>query len=724
MTETRTVAGDAAVARSLADRHGAGARRLAAVDVAVLLAYAAAAFVYLWPLPRYAWNHSLYDPGGFAALGMADYYLIVWVMSWVAHAVWHAPLHPFDANTFFPAPLALAYSEHLAGYLPLFGPVYWLTGNGVFALNVTAYLTYPLSAFFTYLLARRFLGRPGALVAGAFYAFCASRYEVGSHFHMLGVQYLPVIVWALDAWLERARTSAAVLLAIALLLQSLSSVYLAYATMLLGMAVGPVLLLEHRACLDRRRVLGLAAVLAVVGAVLVASMVPYLTLQSYGLVPGYDDELVPYGLVPQFARMHVREYLSQGVGRLGYALALVGALPGGACSFRRLRRVGIALTVVGIVAALGPRIAVGDGSLWSPYQLLMAVVPGFATVRLPKRFTILAQLGLALLAGVGFARLVRDRRPALAYALAAACAAFVVAGRLWLTHPPVHREVVPGDVPPAYTWLAANGDGRAVLELPRAKTAAAEARRAQASTYHWQPIFDGYGAYPPQHGVYLFGIAAGLPDATALQDLVDRVDVGWVLVHRDEQSPQEAAPWRQPLPDGLALVAEWPDVAIYRVTRPVVNDLRDRLLSRTQTLEGTPIAPLGARCDGALTFIGWSAPLVARSDVRARFRIENRSGAVWPAAGFYPRTLVDARADVRKPGGQAVSKWRVPLLQDVHPGEPLAFDVPFRTPTQPGHYELHVDLVQDGVKSLRDCGLPGLNLPLDIVPPAAPPPAG
>src|SRR5690349_22416319 len=102
MTETRTVAGDAAVARSLADRHGAGARRLAAVDVAVLLAYAAAAFVYLWPLPRYAWNHSLYDPGGFAALGMADYYLIVWVMSWVAHAVWHAPLHPFDANTFFP----------------------------------------------------------------------------------------------------------------------------------------------------------------------------------------------------------------------------------------------------------------------------------------------------------------------------------------------------------------------------------------------------------------------------------------------------------------------------------------------------------------------------------------------------------------------------------------------------------------------------------------------
>lgn len=691
-------------------------------DVALLVGYTVAAVAWLWPLPRHAWAYSVYDPGGFPNLATADFYLILWILSWVAHALTHAPLHLFDANTFHPAPLALAYSEHLIGYQPLFAPVWWLTGNGVFALNVTALLTYPLSAWFTYLLARRFVGRPGAAVAGALFAFCALRYELPPHFHLLGVQWLPVIVHALDAWLDEARARDAVLLAVALLLQCLSSVYLLYATMLLGIAVGPVLLLEQRARLDRRRIAGLVAVLVGTALVLVAAMQPYLTLRSYGLVPDYDGEIVPLGLIPISARMHVRQYLaSGGVGKLGYLLALAALLPGGTAADRRVRRLGGALVVVGILAALGPGIAVARTTLPSPYAVLMRVVPGFATVRQPARFLIVAQLGFALLAGLGVARLVRGRGALVQDAVAAACVALVLSVRLTLPSLPLHPETTPASVGEAARWLAANGNGRAVVELPRAPTEAAAARRAWASSAHWLPILDGYGAYPPQHRAYLYSFADRLPDEDALQDLVDRVDVGWVLVHRDELGATDAARWARPLPDGLVLAAQWRDTALYRVDRPLRHDLRDRLLSTERTLDGTPIAPLGAHCAGTLEFLGWSppSPPTASAQTQARLRVVNRSGAPWPAAGFYPRTLVGARATIRRADGAAVSKWRATLPHDPRPDEPLEVGIDLRLPSQPGRYSLQLDLVQDGVQPLRDCGTATVSVPLDVAPKGA-----
>lgn len=703
-----------------------GVRGLHFSDVLLLLGYAVAAVLWLWPLPRHPWAHSTYDPGGFPVMATADFYLIVWILSWVAHAIVRAPLHLFDANTFHPAPLALAYSEHLVGYLPLFGPVYWLTGNGIFALNVTVLLTYPLAAWFTYLFARRFLGRAGAAVAGALFAFCALRYELPPHFHLLGVQWLPVILYAVDAWLDEARVRHAVLLAVALVLQCLSSVYLLYATMFLGLAAGPLLLVEHRARLDRRRVVGLAVVLAATGAVLVATMLPYLTLRSYGLVPDYDDELVPLGLIPIYARLHLNQYLARGgVGVLGYLLALVALVPGGDAGWRRVRRLGVVLVVAGVVAALGPRIALdATTTVWSPYALLMQVVPGFATVRQPARLVIVAQLGFALLAGLGVARLVRGRRPLAQGAVASACVAVVLSARLWLPSHPTHPEIVPGSVPDAHRWLAAHGGGRAVVELPRARNDAAASQRAWASTHHWQPILDGYGAYPPQHRAYLYDFADRLPAADALQDLVDRVDVGWVLVHRDQLTPADAARWADPLPEGLALAAEWPDAAVYRVERPVANDLRDRLLSTKRTLDGTAIAPLGERCPGTLELVDWSAPLVAGTELRARLRVENRSDAVWPAAGFYPRGLVGVRAVVRQPDGRPISKWRAVLPRDPRPSQPLDFAVALRTPAQPGRYVLHVDLVQDAVQPLRACGTPALAVPFDVLPRPTSPASG
>ncbi len=91
-------------------------------------------------------------------------------------------------------------------------------------------------------------------------------------------------------------------------------------------------------------------------------------------------------------------------------------------------------------------------------------------------------------------------------------------------------------VPQVYRWLAANGAGRALLELPLAGPSEA-GRRMYFSTYHWLPTVDGYSAYPPMTRDLFWRISYGLPGEAALHQLVDLADIGWVVVHLDEMPP-------------------------------------------------------------------------------------------------------------------------------------------------------------------------------------------
>ena len=71
-----------------------------------------------WPLPLHLADFSAYL--GAEVPGVkADFDLLVWILSWDSHALLTAPWHIFSANSFYPSPLSLAYSEHLFGLVPL-----------------------------------------------------------------------------------------------------------------------------------------------------------------------------------------------------------------------------------------------------------------------------------------------------------------------------------------------------------------------------------------------------------------------------------------------------------------------------------------------------------------------------------------------------------------------------------------------------------------------------
>src|SRR5919198_1827600 len=122
-----------------------------------------------WPLAAHPANHVLdaVRKSPFGLLSQADVLLHVWVLAWDTAALTTRPTALFDANLFHPARWTLARSEHMLGDIPLFAPVYLLSGNPVLAHQVTTLLAYVLSAVAAYAAAWHCVRqREAAFVAG------------------------------------------------------------------------------------------------------------------------------------------------------------------------------------------------------------------------------------------------------------------------------------------------------------------------------------------------------------------------------------------------------------------------------------------------------------------------------------------------------------------------------------------------------------------------------
>src|SRR5690242_1948333 len=70
-------------------------------------------------------------PGALVPADDPDEHLLMWILSWDAHAFVHQPLRIFDANIFYPNSNTLAYSENLIGSGLIAAPVLWMTNNPV-----------------------------------------------------------------------------------------------------------------------------------------------------------------------------------------------------------------------------------------------------------------------------------------------------------------------------------------------------------------------------------------------------------------------------------------------------------------------------------------------------------------------------------------------------------------------------------------------------------------
>ncbi len=536
-----------------------------------------AAIVFTWPLVARFGTAGRVDSG--------DGRYSIWNVAWVAHALSTSPTELFNANIFYPNTGTLAYSEAnlFAGAVAL--PVWRLSGgNPHAASNWTILCAFVMAFVATYWLARRLTGSAmGAFVAAMAFAFCPYVFAHLPHIQLLQTFGLPLVLLAMHAFVERATARSAVALGGAMALAGLACGYYGvFAGLVAGLGVLWFGARDGRWRRPRYWLFGLGA--AAVAALIVAPFfIPFMGIRSAGFERSLADaRLFSVGWRAYFASAALtdrwmlpliagwREVLFPGFLTLAMAFVAVAWAGRGrgpeASATRAVLGFYVLLGMLALWASFGP-----DAGL---YTVLHETLPLFALLRAPARFGVLVILSLSVLAGFGTAWLIGRASPArrlpLAAALVAASLATSTVGPLPLV------EATP--VNPVHARLA--GLPRAPLvEFPYFSARTDVHRHTEymlTSTYHWQPLVNGYSDYTPPDALEATPRLATFPGPDAWQ-VISRLRVRYVVVHwhiyEDAGGPVRDAVSRD---RRLRLMLETPQMSLYEVVEwgqePAVPD--------------------------------------------------------------------------------------------------------------------------------------------------------
>ena len=548
---------------------------------AVLL-YAGLVVVLTWPLA----SHITRELPKVHVSSDYDALFLAWSLAHQSRALASAPSTFLDGNAFHPAPHAILYGETGFGMLPYFGPVFLATGNPILALNVAVLVSVTLAAWALHLLTVRWTGSSAAGFVAA-WTYLMTRWAIPGGIagapNYAVLQYFPAVI-GLAA--EPALTArGAVWLAVAVVVQGLTSVYVAAAVLAPLVVLAAARLLRRSTRIAGVRMLGVVVVGAVAllgayhGHELVRRENPNLFEQSFfvGLRQTAD---LPWGPLSYWTPAAVPAVALLLIA--GRVLRRRGPVP------RRAWRHAMFWAAAGLVMALPPTARWHGVDVTLPNALFDSL---YDVLRVPDRLGVAALFGLSLCTGLAFAEwmaaigsAVRGRT---SLALRGVLAAAVVLGMLveYLRGPelpvlgrirthtylatvkgfppnyPVPRDLLirPHLTPFAYPLFDAGGmlaspllealrrPGGAVLEVPVGSgpggSPLLQARAMFRSTVHWRPLLNGYSRYFPADFPLLMALSRRLPEPDAVAELRRRAGLDMVLVHLDGLVPEAQAPW-------------------------------------------------------------------------------------------------------------------------------------------------------------------------------------
>jgi hypothetical protein len=690
--------------------------------LAAAIAYAVAVVALSWPLvrsPATTLIDPLKLPNAAGVWGRADLDLLVWILAWSAHALATEPSSLFQANIFHPAPDTLASSENLLGLAPLASPLFLLTHNSVLTYNVTVLVVVWLTALCTFALVRSWSGSAGAaFVAGA--AFALGPQLTGSfvRLHVSAVHFFPLVL--LLAWRAVTRPRPLALLALALVtaLQLLAGIYVAFELVVLLAAFVPALWWQARR--SGRSVVPLLVALALGAAALAIVAPAYLRVRAAGTLPDLSESVAHVTTTSPTPQL-LWSWIVAELTLPGLVLAAFGLLVGPAPVHLRLGLVLIG--AAGLVLSAGTALPlVPRTTVPSVYEILMRVVPGFAGMRSPSRFLVLPLLSIAVLGGLGVARVIGVLgallgRPGRTIGTVLACAAAIAlvvlrAPSLPLALAPVQLN---GVAYAAHAWLAKQPERGAVLDLPVMNSSMdggavlATGRAMVGSTLHFLPLVNGYTGHPPATSSLLLTLAQRLPDETAFRELCTLATPRWIVLHEALLSPTELAAWRT-AGDALGVdrVAEFGRDAIYRVDRACAREVTaasiDPSARRGSTFGGASLAPIDR--GGVKGRIEATVPdrLQAGSFTWLWVDVHNDGSGILPGlSGAVPSSLqLQARWWDADTGSLVAFDETTPLARDLRPSESVRAQVGLAAPKRPGEYVVEIGLVQQGNGWLGD----------------------
>jgi hypothetical protein len=471
----------------------------------------------------------------------------VWNIAWIGHAMLSEPSRLLDANIFYPHTGTLAYSE-LNLVAGLFGlPWYAATRDPLAALNGSIAIGLWFAFMLMWHLVRRLTTSDGAgLVAATAFTFCPYMSARTAHIQLLMIFVFPLVMLAFHRFAERPGTWRGAQLGGALALAALTC---GYYGLFAGCVLGLVSLFAAQRVSKYWVGLGVALVAAaaivypVFSAFLDARAASGATIRPWEPSDAriYSANLSAYLASGAFSHRWWLPWLGawqpwKDVLFPGIALIVLAA--GGIWSARADRDVTRLVAMYGAVAIFAAWASFGpDGGL---YLVMHYIVPGMSMLRAPARLGIIVVFGLAVIAGFAVARMER-RRPWIPAALVVLLVAELgVRTPEWGWPSWPLRERPPLSL--AYQRLAELPRG-VLLEFPFPYVSSNYHNHAPAmfwSSYHWQPLVNGYSdLIPPDFDAIALPINAfPNPDSFAI---ARHRQVRYVLWHVDRYDEQSRA---------------------------------------------------------------------------------------------------------------------------------------------------------------------------------------
>ncbi|HUP64386.1 MAG TPA: hypothetical protein VM557_03800 [Thermoanaerobaculia bacterium] len=185
-------------------------------EIGVFLFFTALACAATWPLVAHP-SRAVADQG--------DPYLNIWILDWVQRAAIER-LDVWDAPMFHPARMVLAFSENLLGVAWPLLPLRSLVSNPILLYNIAFLLSFAMSGYGGFVLARMVSGSwLAGFVGGVFFALLPWRFDHLSHLQHLWAAWLPLLLASILRYLRRPGWSSAILFAGAFVMNGLTNMH-------------------------------------------------------------------------------------------------------------------------------------------------------------------------------------------------------------------------------------------------------------------------------------------------------------------------------------------------------------------------------------------------------------------------------------------------------------------------------------------------------------------
>jgi len=452
----------------------------------------------------------------------------MWRMAWVRHQILADPRHLFDANIFYPLTGTLTYSDSMILPALVSAPLAWIGVHPVVAYNIALLGAFVLSGLSAYWLTRDLgAGRLAAWITAVAFTIAPFRMNHFSHLELQMTMWMPVVLLATARVLTDGSRGYAVLLTLSLAAQWYSSMYYGLFLTMYSAVFGAVFALASK--IPARRCASALAAMCV--ALILVSPLIYTYRQTTSARGVRSPEVVTaFSAVPA-------DYLRPGTGNPVFRSFLPRFVHAERALFPGLATV--LLAIVGawppLAASRVPFIAAGlvafDGSLGLHgvvYPFLYRWFPAFQSVRVPARFAVLVVLTLAVLAGVGAARLLSRTSIPWKRTAAGACLTFALVLDGW---PRYDRLPMWQSPPSIYATLPSTG--AVLFEFPVHSPADRFAENLPYmyfSMWHWTPMVNGYSGFIPASYEALLANTATFPEDGAL-DYLARIGVTHIGLH-------------------------------------------------------------------------------------------------------------------------------------------------------------------------------------------------